>query len=123
MVDKLVTTPHLFYDGSCRLCQREISHLYKSLSRHFVLVDISDPSFVGWNGVTRNAMMQKIHVWDGVEFLVGLDATLYYWDKTHLKLLSQLLSLPLIKPIAGYFYNQWARWRVQKSTACDTCSG
>ncbi|MCD8513888.1 MAG: DUF393 domain-containing protein [Nitrincola sp.] len=114
-------TPHLFYDGSCSLCRKEINHLHKRLSRHFILVDISQPEFKGWQGVDRASMMEKIHLWNGVEFLVGLDASLYYWEKVGWKLPAKLLRLPIIHSIAVSAYNLWAAWRLKKQSSCEVC--
>lgn len=115
-------TPHLFYDGSCNLCRREIDHLHKRLSRHFILVDISHPDFVSWQGIDKVSMMEKIHVWTGAEFLVGLDASLYYWEKVGWKLPAKFLRLPLIHSVAVAAYNLWAAWRFRKANACTACA-
>lgn len=116
-------TPRLFYDGSCALCRREMADLQTRLSRHFLLVDISDPGFQGWQGADRQTMMQKIHVWTGAEFLVGLDASLYYWEKAGWKWLARLLRLPVIHAAATMGYNLWAQWRVRKQRTCKVCTG
>lgn len=114
-------TPRLFYDGSCSLCRKEIDHLQKRLSRHFILVDISDAGFTGWQGVDKQSMMQKIHLWTGAEFLVGLDASIYYWEKVGWKLPARLLRLPLIHSLAVGAYNLWAQWRFKKQNSCEVC--
>lgn len=115
------TSAYLFYDGSCSLCRREIMHLQQRLTEHFVLVDISDPNFSTWQGVKRDAMMEKIHVWTGDKFLVGLDATLYYWDKVGWTVAAKLLQLPLIHTLAVLAYNTWARWRYRNKNNCKVC--
>lgn len=117
----ITRTPHLFYDGSCSLCRREMDHLQKRLSRHFILVDISDPDFTNWQGVDKASMMQKIHLWTGSEFLVGLDASLYYWEKVGWKLPAKFLRLPVIHGVAVGAYNLWAHWRFKKQSSCEVC--
>lgn len=106
-----LTTPRLFYDGGCRLCQREIAHLAQPLAGKMQLVDINDPAFSGWQGVEKPEMMRQIHVWTGEGFLVGLDASLYYWRAAGWRVLPGVLSLPGIHACAKLGYSLWANWR------------
>jgi predicted DCC family thiol-disulfide oxidoreductase YuxK len=106
-----LTTPRLFYDGGCRLCQREIAHLSQPLSEKMLLVDINDPAFSEWQGVDKLEMMRQIHVWTGEGFLVGLDASLYYWRAAGWRVLPGVLSLPGIHACAKLGYSLWANWR------------
>lgn len=108
--DKL-TTPRLFYDGGCRLCQREIAHLAQPLAGKMQLVDINDPAFSEWQGVDKLQMMRQIHVWTGERFLVGIDASVYYWKAAGWRLLPGLLSLPGVYQCAKLGYALWANWR------------
>jgi predicted DCC family thiol-disulfide oxidoreductase YuxK len=106
-----LTTPRLFYDGGCRLCQREIAHLAQPLAGKMQLVDINDPAFSEWQGVDKLQMMRQIHVWTGERFLVGLDASLYYWRAAGWRVLPWLLSLPGVYQCAKLGYALWANWR------------
>ncbi|WP_151703077.1 thiol-disulfide oxidoreductase DCC family protein [Nitrincola alkalilacustris] len=114
--------PRLFYDGSCSLCRREIDHLRNRLVAHFTLVDISDSGFESWQGVGRLAMMKKIHVWTGVHFLVGLEASLYYWEKVGWTIPVSIIRLPGVHRLAGWAYDGWANWRFRKRAQCGVCS-
>ncbi|GAB2591332.1 thiol-disulfide oxidoreductase DCC family protein [Nitrincola alkalisediminis] len=111
MTDEL---PRLFYDGKCPLCEKEICYLNPKLLGKIALIDISEAGFEGWGGVSKQAMMKKIHVWTGQNFLIGLDATLYYWRLAGLSLPAKLLSLPLVYSIANAGYNIWAHWRYRR---------
>lgn len=106
-----LTTPRLFYDGGCRLCQREIEHLAQPLAGKMLLVDINQPTFSEWQGVDKLQMMRLIHVWTGEHFLVGLDASLYYWKAAGWRVLPAVLSLPGIYSCAKLGYSLWASWR------------
>lgn len=115
--------PRLFYDGRCGLCRREVAHLRSRLSEHFLLVDISDPEFDSWQGVDRDTMLASIHVWDGKQFLTGLEATLFYWNKVGWSFAAKLIRLPLIYRVADLTYRLWAAWRLRKNTHCEINNG
>ncbi|WP_200834014.1 thiol-disulfide oxidoreductase DCC family protein [Nitrincola tapanii] len=105
----------LFYDGSCGLCQREIRHLRKRLVGQVALIDINQPGFYGWQGVSKEQMMQEIHLWNGQSFVKGLEATLVYWRLAGLGLIVALIRLPGVFWMANKAYRAWAAWRLQKS--------
>lgn len=101
----------LFFDGSCKLCRHEINYLAPKLQHKLQLVDISAPDFAGYEGVSKQAMLAQIHLWDGSNFIIGLAATLYYWRLAGMRFLPWLLSLPLINTIANQAYLYWAKKR------------
>lgn len=111
----------LFYDGSCRLCQREINWLSDKLKPHLELVDISHSDFSGYQGVNKAAMMQQIHLWQDDHFLIGIDATLHYWKLAGHHWLVALLRFAPCYWIASKAYNFWAAKRNRCSEgACPT---
>lgn len=101
----------LFYDGSCRLCQREINWLAAKLTPHLELVDISAEGFNGFAGVAKQAMMQQIHLWQHDHFLIGIDATLHYWQLAGHSWLVAFLRLPPCYWLAKKAYAYWAAKR------------
>ena len=107
----------LFYDGSCRLCQREINWLAAKLTPHLELVDISAEGFNGFAGVTKQAMMQQIHLWQDDHFIIGIDATLHYWQIAGYSKLVSLIKLPPCYWIAKKTYAYWAAKRRNCTTA------
>lgn len=111
--------PELYFDNSCGLCRTEIRHLEPRLRGKINLIDISDPAFTGAHGVSRNAMMQRIHVWQGRAFLTGFDATLFYWQKAGLIPLVWCFKLPGIRTAARWAYEHWASRRAVRLGYCD----
>lgn len=101
----------LFYDGSCALCRREINWLRPKLARQLELVDISADGFTGFAGASKTAMMQQIHLWRDDHFLVGIDATLHYWQLAGHRWLVSLLRLPPCYWLAKKAYAYWATKR------------
>lgn len=109
----------LFFDGSCKLCRHEIDYLAPKLALKLELIDISATDFTGYAGVSKQAMLAQIHLWDGERFIVGLAATLYYWRLAGMHFLPWLLSLPLINFLANKAYQYWAKKRLRcNDTQC-----
>lgn len=101
----------LFYDGSCRLCQREINWLAPKLKPHLELVDISAEGFSGYQGASKADMMQQIHLWRDDHFLTGIDATLHYWHLAGHTWLVAFLRLAPCYWLANKAYTYWAAKR------------
>ena len=106
----------LFFDGSCKLCQREINLLAAKLRPQLELVDISADGFTGYAGVSKTAMMQQIHLWDQDHFITGIDASLHYWQLAGHRWLVAFLRLPPCYWLATKAYTYWARSRSNCST-------
>lgn len=110
----------LFYDGSCKLCRREINLLRDKLTAHIQLVDISAPDFEGFAGVSKQQMMQQIHLWQDDHFIIGIDATLHYWQIAGYRKLVSLIKLPPCYWIAKKAYGFWAKRRQScTNNQCD----
>ena len=103
----------LYYDGSCPLCQREMSHLARMKSDRLELQDIHDlpPSD---DIPDKAALLQSLHLRRGGGWVTGLDANIAAWQYTPIGLLWRWLSWPVIKPIASWCYHQWAVRRYAK---------
>ena len=109
----------LYYDGSCPLCRREMSHLQKLKSEALVLQDIHqlpaacdspDPSGLP----EKEALLKSLHLRRGDRWVIGLDANIAAWQYTRIGLLWRWLSLPGVKPIANWCYQLWASRRFAK---------
>ena len=61
----------LYYDGSCPLCQREMSHLAKLKSEQLVLQDIHALP-PGTEGPAKETLLQNMHLKRGSEWVIGL---------------------------------------------------
>jgi predicted DCC family thiol-disulfide oxidoreductase YuxK len=101
----------LFFDGSCALCRREINWLAPKLKPHLELIDISTESFSGFAGANKAAMMQQIHLWREDHFLIGIDASLHYWQLAGHSWLVAFLRLPPCYWLASKAYAYWAAKR------------
>ena len=104
----------LYYDGSCPLCQREMSHLAKLKSEQLVLQDIHalPPGTEG--RPDKETLLQNLHLKRGSEWVVGLEANVAAWQYTRIGFLWRWLSWPLVKPVASWCYRQWAVRRYAK---------
>jgi predicted DCC family thiol-disulfide oxidoreductase YuxK len=108
----------IFFDGACPLCSREIEH-YRRRDRanRLVPVDISDPAFDPRPyGIPLQAFTYELHAIDDCgETYRGVEAFRAIWqafpDSTGYRLLSAVVALPLINPLARIGYRGFARLR------------
>ena len=107
----------VFYDGGCRVCDREICHYQKIADTAAITyVDISAPEFdAGKYDLSYDALMRKMHVIDAEGAVhVGVDAFRRLWQQLpgpHYHLLAALVGLPGVRQIAGFVYSLFARNR------------
>ena len=107
----------VFYDGSCRLCSSEMNEL-KALdtSGLMTLVDCSAPSFddTPWraDGVTREAMLQALHVRDALgEWHRGVDAMAAVYGLLGFRATARAWVHPLLRPLTTRLYRAVVRHR------------
>ena len=103
----------LYYDGSCPLCQREMSHLAKLKSEQLVLQDIHALP-PGNEGPDKTTLLQNLHLKRGSEWVIGLEANVAAWQYTRIGFFWRWLSWPLVKPLANWCYRRWAVRRYTK---------
>ena len=108
----------LYYDGSCPLCQREMAHLAKRKSDRLVLQDIHELP-PGAEVPDKATLLQNLHLKRGSEWVIGLDANVAAWQYTRIGFLWRWLSWPIVRPLAGWCYRQWATRRYTKRYAPD----
>lgn len=109
----------LYYDASCGLCNKEIEHLRARLEPEVQLIDISAADFQPPVGYTLEALLTRIHFFDGHSMQIGFNATVAYWRAAGLKKTAAILSLPGIRHIGNVVYNIWAQWRRKNSSSCN----
>ena len=103
----------LYYDGSCPLCQREMSHLARLRSDRLEVRAI--PGLPSSDALPdQAALLQSLHLRRDGNWVTGLDANIAAWQYTRIGLLWRWLSWPVIKPIASWCYQQWAVRRYAK---------
>ena len=103
----------LYYDGSCPLCMREMSHLAKLKSDQLKLQDIHELPAAA-EVPDKAALLQNLHLKRGSEWVIGLDANVAAWQYTRIGFFWRWLSWPGVKPIASWCYRQWATRRYAK---------
>ena len=108
----------LYYDASCGFCKKEIEHLRPRLEPQVQLIDISAADFQPPSGYTLEALLTRIHFFDGQRMLIDFNATLAYWHMAGMKKTVALLSLPGISHMGNWVYNLWAQWRRRNSSSC-----
>ena len=109
----------LYYDGSCPLCQREMAHLAKLKSDQLVLQDIHAlPACI--EGPDKETLLQNLHLKRGSEWVIGLEANVAAWQYTRIGFFWRWLSWPVVKPLASWFYRQWAARRYAKRYALES---
>ncbi|EHQ52789.1 hypothetical protein ECTPHS_08863 [Ectothiorhodospira sp. PHS-1] len=110
--------PRLYYDASCGLCRKEINKLRPRLEPRVRLIDISAADFRPPEGYSLEALLTRIHYFDGERMRVGFAATLGYWRAAGMGRTAALLSLPGLFHCGDFAYNQWAKWRRRHSSQC-----
>ncbi|MGS2716862.1 thiol-disulfide oxidoreductase DCC family protein [Eionea flava] len=112
----------LYYDASCPLCAKEITHLTRLQKGTLICADLHTELPVLLTEQKEN-MLKVLHLYthDG-RCLLGLDATVRAWQHTAFGWIFAWLRWPLIKPIADKCYTQWADQRYRKKYDCHPCN-
>jgi len=116
----------LFFDGQCPLCSKEIRWLKKLARPSLQLVDIhanvpekceTSSKRQGESIILpdRQDLLKTLHLRkaDG-QWLTGINANVAAWAHTPMGIVFKILKLPVIKGLAGRFYNYWAKVRYQR---------
>lgn len=112
----------LYYDGSCPLCRREMNHLSAVAGPGLQLVDISrleapEPGCPDLETLARRLHLRRA---DGT-WVRGLEANVAAWSHSRYGPLWKLLLNPLIKPLAVWLYEDWARRRYRARCSTQGC--
>jgi predicted DCC family thiol-disulfide oxidoreductase YuxK len=123
----------VFYDGSCSVCNAEMEHYRrKDHAGRLVLIDISAPDFKPEPfNIDLQAFRYELHVIDRKgRVFKGIEGFWAIWQafpaSTLYGVLGNLVTLPLINPLARLCYKAFARIRrylPKRSRACanDAC--
>lgn len=108
----------IFYDGSCRICEREMRAYRRSNPlKRLVFVNISNSCFdAAEYGVARQDFIARLHVCDAQgQFYTGVDAFLAIWraypDRSFYSLIGRVISFPPVLFFARIGYSLFARYR------------
>lgn len=112
-----MTKETLYYDGSCPLCRREITHLEKISDCHIDFIDVHDRGMSGRKMSTQEiaARLRVLHLETASgTVLKGLDANVAAWQHTRWGFLFRPLRWPLIRQVADRLYGYWADRRFDR---------
>ena len=111
----------LYFDGSCPLCRREMTHLAALKSDELVLQDIHE---LRDNAALpdKASMLQSLHLRKNGDWVTGIDANIAAWQYTRIGFFWRWLSWPVIKPVAAWAYTVWATHRYAKRYPASTPS-
>ena len=113
----------VYYDGKCNICSKEISY-YKSISNKelFNWYDIANnPKYLKTINVTQSEALMQLHATDqNSQLYIGVDAFILIWKNLRFwKILSIIISLPIIKQISILAYKKFAKYRFSKLKHCQ----
>ena len=117
---------HVYYDGVCKLCSREINY-YKKIAppNTFCWVDIaSDDQALQKDGITQSEALRVLHVKDAWGKLhTGVDAFEIMWKNLpKWRILALILKIRPIKYVARIIYSVFAERRFERSAHCKLAS-
>ena len=106
----------VFYDGSCPLCNWEITHLKrKDTQNRIIFEDIQDESFeANYPDLNKQTLDALLHVKTASgEWVTGLDATYLLWSSVGLGKWFSPFKWPWLQPITKPCYLLFAKYRHQ----------
>lgn len=109
---KAETKTTVYFDGSCPLCNAEIS-VYRKRTTDVMFVDVSQADVVPPKDLSREEAMKRFHIRrrDGT-LLNGGDAFIELWRQTPgFRFLGRLLQLPGLRIITNLAYNGFLYFR------------
>lgn len=130
---------HVYYDGACSLCRREIEHYQRLVPlsgaqirwvdvmayTHVLALECTQGPLVA-TPLTLSEALMALHVVDAEGRLHrGVAAFAVIWRCfPRWRWLARFVSLPLVRPLADIVYALFARWRFRRlGYACSTASG
>ena len=89
----------VYYNGSCNICNAEINHYKKKLSK-IEYIDISKKSDKYTSHLTKDMLFRRMHIFYEGRLISGSESFLILWSKIrYWKILSKILSLPILRQI------------------------
>ena len=108
----------VFYDGACGLCSREMTH-YKKVAPVgiFEWIDITkDIHLFESLGYSKEEGLRALHTLDKKgRMFIGVDAFILIWSQLkRWRILSFMVSLPVVYQVIKFLYKHFANWRFKK---------
>ena len=89
----------VYYNGSCNICNIEISHYKKKLNK-IDYIDISKEFDENTSHLTKAKLFRRMHIFYEGKLISGYESFLILWSKMkYWKLLSRILSLPILRQL------------------------
>lgn len=113
-------TDTLYYDGQCPLCVKEMDRLARIKDDSLVLKNIHSLTDRGREAESdeklpdRDELLRVLHLERNGQMIKGIEANIAAWEHTRFGWLWRSLRWPLIRPVAAWLYNHWARWRYDR---------
>ena len=113
----------VFYDGKCGLCSREINY-YRRITQggSFSWRDIAnDPTSLSELGISQSDALRRLHVLDSFGSVhVGVMGFIAIWQRMrYWRFLAIAIKLPVVLPLAKFFYNKFADYRFNRLSHCQ----
>lgn len=110
----------LYYDGSCPLCNKEITVLKRLSNGRIRFIDIHH--MTDNSPFDKDVLLKRLHLRKANgEWLIGLDANVYAWSQTPYGLLFKILRVWPFRFMADLIYTHWAERRFEKRYQCSQC--
>ena len=94
----------VYYNGSCNICNAEINH-YKKTKNEISYVDISETKDEHVASLSKDKLFRRMHVYHQGTLYSGSESFLVMWSQMKKwRLLSRILSLPLIRQVWFLIY-------------------
>ena len=98
----------VYFNGSCNICNAEISH-YKKKTCDINYVDISKDRDEHIHHLSKKDLFRRIHVYHQGRLISGSESFLILWDTMpRWKYLSSFLQLPIFKQLWKIAYETMA---------------
>ena len=115
-------TKQVLYDGKCGLCNKEILY-YQTIAPKgkFEWIDITiTKNLARYPAITLRDALMSLHVVEGGNIKSGVDAFIAIWSElSYLKILSLIVSLPIVYQIACLLYRLFAYYRFKNLPHCQ----
>ena len=70
----------VYYNGSCNICNAEISH-YKKIKKNINYIDISKSMDKDISHLSKKNLFRRMHVYDQGKLFIGSESFLVLWEK------------------------------------------